>query len=112
MGSIGRRRAPQVAAALAGLGGAMTTGTATAAPGRQPSVLQPHSGPRRGRYLASTADTVLWGRLPNRDTPPALVVDSGSVVTVGTLSHEGVLEDQDRDPPAYFTGHGVRAIRC
>jgi hypothetical protein len=116
MGSIGRRRAPQVAAAPAGLGGAMTTGTATAAPGRQPSVLQPHSGPRRGRYLASTADTVLWGRLPNRDTPSALVVDSGSVVTVDTLSHEGVLDDQDRDPLAYFTatessmwsGTGVR----
>src|SRR5919202_1420523 len=31
-----------------------------------------------------------------------------AVVTVDTLSHEGVLEDQGRDPRGYFGGFGVR----
>jgi acetamidase/formamidase len=34
---------------------------------------------------------------------------SGETVTVDTLSHEGLLEDQGRDPAAYFKSHGVTA---
>jgi acetamidase/formamidase len=34
---------------------------------------------------------------------------SGETVTVDTLSHEGLLEDQGRDPKAYFSRHGVPA---
>ena len=30
-------------------------------------------------------------------------------VTIDTVSHEGILEDQGKDPLAYFTGHGVDA---
>lgn len=72
-------------------------------------VLQPGAGPRWGGYLPAGPATVLWGRLPNRDTPAVLEVDSGSVVTVDTVSHEGVLEDQGRDPLGYFAGFGVPA---
>jgi acetamidase/formamidase len=34
---------------------------------------------------------------------------SGETVTVDALSHEGLLEDQGRDPVAYFKSHGVPA---
>ena len=36
-----------------------------------------------------------------------LTVDSGDAVTIDTLSHEGILEDQGRDPVAFFGRHGV-----
>jgi acetamidase/formamidase len=36
-----------------------------------------------------------------------LTVMPGETVTVDTISHEGILEDQGRDPLAYFGGHGV-----
>ena len=49
-------------------------------------------------YVPSTSRTVQWGVLPNRDREPVLTVPSGSVVTFDTVSHEGVLEDQGRDP--------------
>ena len=57
--------------------------------------------------LASTPDTVLWGWLPNRDTPPVLRVRPGDVVTVDTVSHEGLMEDQGGDPVAWFARFGV-----
>jgi acetamidase/formamidase len=42
-------------------------------------------------YLPSTPDTVLWGRLPCGADLPVLSVASGTVVTIDTLSHEGLL---------------------
>jgi acetamidase/formamidase len=36
-----------------------------------------------------------------------LQIGSGETVTVDTVSHEGILEDQGRDPAKYFAGHGV-----
>lgn len=72
------------------------------------NVIQPDEGPIPGRhYLRCTPDTALWGYLPNADAKPVLTVDDGDVVTVDTLSHEGLLEDQGRDPLAYFGAHGV-----
>lgn len=65
------------------------------------------SGTDIGSYIPSTPETVRWGSLPNRDARPLLTVASGSVVTFDTVSHEGILEDQGRDPAAYFGGHGV-----
>jgi acetamidase/formamidase len=50
---------------------------------------------------------VRWGYLPNRDSAPIATVQSGSVVTVDTVSHEGILEDQGRDPVRYFAGYGI-----
>ncbi|SCF06610.1 Acetamidase/formamidase [Micromonospora matsumotoense] len=66
-------------------------------------MLQPHDGPIGGtHYLPSTPDTCLWGRLPNRRHEPVLRVGSGETVTIDTLSHEGILEDQGRDPVGYL----------
>jgi acetamidase/formamidase len=36
-----------------------------------------------------------------------LTVDPGDTVTIDALSHEGILEDQGRDPVGFFDGHGV-----
>ncbi|GAA3391899.1 acetamidase/formamidase family protein [Cryptosporangium minutisporangium] len=60
-------------------------------------------------YLETTPETALWGFLPNRSSRPALSVESGAVVTIDTLSHEGILEDQGRDPVTYLAGFGVKA---
>jgi acetamidase/formamidase len=60
-------------------------------------------------YVPSTSSTVQWGVLPNRDRQPVLTVPSGSTVIFDTVSHEGVLEDQGRDPVRYFGSHGVAA---
>ena len=71
-------------------------------------ILQPGTGPiRAAQYLPATPATVLWGRLPCATDTPALVIDAGTEVTIDTISHEGVLEDQGRDPVAFFAGHGV-----
>lgn len=64
-----------------------------------------------GFYVPSTVETVRWGSLPNRDASPVLTVPSGSVVTFDTVSHEGILEDQGRDPVAFFGRHGVAAAK-
>ncbi len=65
------------------------------------------NGPHGGAYIPSTPETVRWGSLPNRDAEPLLTVASGSVVSFDTVSHEGILEDQGRDPVGYFGRHGV-----
>lgn len=76
--------------------------------GPGPRVLQPGQGRIVGRYLRSTPGNVRWGFLPNRDSLPEMTVNSGAVVTIDTVSHEGLLEDQGRDPVEYFGNHGVR----
>ncbi|MGN1098362.1 MAG: acetamidase, partial [Clostridia bacterium] len=58
-------------------------------------------------YVKSTVENVSWGCLPNRDSEPVLTVPSGSTVTFDTVSHEGLLEDQGRDPVKYFGQYGV-----
>lgn len=70
-------------------------------------ILQPRAGRTRGLYVPARAEEVSWGRLPNRTAEPVAVVDSGAVVTLDTISHEGVLEDQGMDPLDYFTSLGV-----
>ncbi|MET0811940.1 MAG: acetamidase/formamidase family protein [Microbacterium sp.] len=73
-------------------------------------ILQPGKGETPGdHYLAATPDTVLWGRLPCRADAPVLRIAAGASVTIDTVSHEGVLEDQGKDPVAFFTAHGVDA---
>lgn len=70
--------------------------------------IQPGEGVPAGvEYLPATRGTVLWGRLPCAADAPVLTVDSGAEVVIDTLSHEGVLEDQGRDPLAFFGRHGV-----
>ena len=77
--------------------------------GRRPPgpALQPGVGRRTGAYIRSTPDTVLWGYLPNASSKPVRTVRSGSLITFDGVSHEGMLEDQGRNPLEYFTDHGV-----
>lgn len=71
-------------------------------------ILQPGDpGAIAGRYLPAEASNLYWGRLPVADAAPAMKIESGEVVTIDTLSHEGLMEDQGRDPLAYFSSHGV-----
>ena len=58
-------------------------------------------------YIPSTIDTVLWGSLPNRNAEPVLSVPSGAIVIFDSVSHEGILEDQGRNPVEYFSRHGI-----
>jgi acetamidase/formamidase len=55
----------------------------------------------------STPDTVRWGRLPAADAKPVGLLDDGGTLVVDTVSHEGILPDQGRDPVAFFGGFGV-----
>lgn len=75
------------------------------------AALQPGTGPiRAATYLPADVEAVLWGRLPCEKDSPVLTVEPGTEVTVDTLSHEGILEDQGRDPEAFFGQYGVAAV--
>jgi acetamidase/formamidase len=80
---------------------------AVAGDGPGPRVLQSGRGRHVGHYAPSTPKTVRWGFLPNRDAAAVRSVRSGSLVTFDTVSHEGILEDQGRDPVRYFSSKGV-----
>lgn len=59
-------------------------------------------------YLLETSPaTITWGKLPHRGLEPALTVQSGDILIMELLSHEGLLEDQGRDPIRFFGHHGV-----
>jgi acetamidase/formamidase len=112
---LGRRGFVQAAAAL-GVAGVAGTELLGATPARAAAegdgeagvpVLQSGAGRIRGAYLRSTPDTVRWGVLPNRTAEPVLSVASGGLLTVDSVSHEGILEDQGRDPVTFFGDHGV-----
>jgi acetamidase/formamidase len=62
---------------------------------------------KNGYYVPSTPETVRWGSLPNVDATPVLSVPSGSLVTFDTVSHEGILEDQGKNPAKYFAQFGI-----
>ncbi|WP_372457034.1 acetamidase/formamidase family protein [Microbacterium allomyrinae] len=73
-------------------------------------ILQPGVGEIPGdHYLAATPATVMWGRLPCRADAAVLTIAPGDTVTIDTVSHEGILEDQGKDPLAFFAAHGVPA---
>ena len=90
----------------------------TCAPAADFKVLQPlgdkaspvEEGARllKGFYVPSSVETVRWGDLPNANAKPVLTVPSGSVVTFDTVSHEGMLEDQGKDPDKYFAQFGIK----
>lgn len=77
--------------------------------GDQPGPQSTPASSSAGFYVPALPETVRWGYLPNRSARPVLTVPSGSTVTFDTVSHEGVLEDQGRDPLQYFAGHGIPA---
>jgi acetamidase/formamidase len=71
-------------------------------------ILQTGVGPIRAAvYLPADPSAVLWGRLPCEGDVAVLTIDAGTEVTIDTLSHEGIHEDQGRDPATFFAGHGV-----
>lgn len=99
------------AAGALGAGAALAGGAGTPAysapTSRGVTILQPGQGKVRGQYVRSRANQVWWGHLPNRTAEPVAVVRSGAVVTLDTISHEGLLEDQGKDPRQYFETFGV-----
>jgi acetamidase/formamidase len=107
---LGRRGFLRAAAVLSGGGlAAGLAGTASAAQVPR-EILQPGVGPIHGQhYLPSLPDQVRWGYVPSTGSRPTLRMRSGETVTVDAVSHEGILEDQGRDPVAYFGSHGVPA---
>jgi len=115
MQAMGRRRFFQTAAVGAGATAVVaacskTSSTAEAAqlPYSSIPVLQPGQGDRSGdHYLSSLPDQVLWGFVPTVHATPVLRIRSGQTVTIDALSHEGILEDQGRNPVEYFGGQGV-----
>ena len=56
--------------------------------------------------VESTVDNVIWGKLFTPDSEPILQVKSGDVVTIETISHEGILPDQG-DTVEFFTEAGI-----
>lgn len=70
-------------------------------------MLQPGEGPHVGRYLPLDVDRVSWGWVRTAGRPPVATVAPGEVLTIDTVSHEGVLGDQGRDPVAFFGELGV-----
>lgn len=74
-------------------------------------ILQPGSAVPAGvSYLPATLDHVRWGRLPCELDAPVLSVDPGCEVVIDTISHEGILEDQGRDPRAFFEAYGIDEV--
>ena len=58
-------------------------------------------------YLVkSTPENVIWGKLYTSDSKPILQVQSGDIVTIETVSHEGILPDQG-DTVEFFTKAGI-----
>ena len=47
--------------------------------------------------------------MPNAATKPVLSIPSGATIVFDTLSHEGLVEDQGRNPLAYFGSKGIPA---
>lgn len=58
-------------------------------------------------YVPSTLDNVFWGKIPSRNDKAIIHIPSGSTVTIDTVSHEGILEDQGKDPVKYFGQYGI-----
>ncbi|MEU9820905.1 acetamidase/formamidase family protein [Pseudonocardia alni] len=115
LAALGRRDFLRVAAAVTAAGGLAGCGTSAAAPGSVAAALpdgplQPGAGDIPGdHYLGSDPADVRWGYVPAIGAAPVLTMRSGQTVTIDTVSHEGILEDQGRDPVAWFGRHGVAA---
>lgn len=120
IGRLGRRGFIKVAATagvgagIAGVASACTNSSGSPA-SSSPSAaladittLQPGQGTRTGDvYLSSEPNQVLWGYVPNVHTAPVTRMRSGQTITIDAVSHEGILEDQGRNPVEFFGRHGV-----
>ncbi|WP_137144220.1 acetamidase/formamidase family protein [Mycolicibacterium sp. CR10] len=113
---IGRRdflRAVGAVGAGAGVAGVASACSSAGSSSQAPSatrlaILQPGQGdPAGDHYLQSTPDQVLWGYVPNVHAASVMQMASGQTVTIDAVSHEGILEDQGRNPVEYFGRQGV-----
>ncbi len=115
LAALGRRDFLRAAAAVTAAGGLAGCGTSATVPGSVAATLpdgplQPGAGDIPGdHYLGSDPADVRWGYVPAIGAAPVLTMRSGQTVTIDTVSHEGILEDQGRDPVAWFGRHGVAA---
>lgn len=114
IGGIGRRDFVRAAVLLGAGSGVAACSHSAGAPAagntatEAVAVLQPGQGDTPGdHYLGSEPDQVLWGYVPNVHATPVMQMRSGQTVTIDAVSHEGILEDQGRDPVSFFGGHGV-----
>lgn len=70
--------------------------------------MQTGDGPLSGDvFLGSELGCISWGVLPNRESTSVLTMRSGQSVSIDTISHEGILADQGRDPAAFFAAAGI-----
>jgi acetamidase/formamidase len=111
---VGRRDFVRAVAAVgagvgvAGLAAGCANGGSAASTSSGMKTLQPGQGSISGNhYLQSKPDQVLWGYVPNVHATPVLRMRSAETITVDAVSHEGILEDQGRNPVAYFGSKGV-----
>jgi hypothetical protein len=65
-----------------------------------------------GPHLPSTPDTVAWGWMPSVADGPVLEVAPGDVVTIDTVSHEGILGDQGATRSASSAASGSPPTPC
>lgn len=70
-------------------------------------ILEPGVGVLTGTYVPADTDHLSWGWVAGAGALPAAKVTAGEIFTVDTLSHEGVLPDQGRDPVDFFGRFGV-----
>ena len=107
-----RRASAPIGSGAVAPGWLLSPGLAAAAavPGRESPVLQSGAGKVRGALSCARRRRPCTGaQLPGRESVPAATVDSGALVTIDTVSHEGILDDQGRDPVAFFARHGIPA---
>ena len=67
---------------------------------------------RADYYVPSTVENISWGHLPNQDSKSILTVTSGSTVTFDTISHEGILEDQEGIRRSILLPSASGRIKC
>ena len=70
-------------------------------------ILQPLAEHEAPSYLPAIPATTLWSRLRCEADTLLLTVDPGTTIVVASVRHEGILEDQGRDPVSFFAAHGV-----
>ncbi|MCW2916372.1 MAG: hypothetical protein JWN52_4440 [Actinomycetia bacterium] len=84
-----------------------TTAAVVSAPAAEAAAARPVVPMPRGKkrvHLPSRPETVHWGYM-DAALPPVLRVRPGDVVTIDTLSHQGMINGTD--PVTFFGSHGI-----
>ena len=78
----------------------------TASTGILTAYSQSESASTEAILVRSTPENVIWGELFTSENQPILQVQSGELITIETVSHEGILPDQG-DTVEFFTNAGI-----